>query len=137
MLETIVGFINHFQTEMVTLSPPQMHALLNHLCTRQDGGQALLNAIHQGETLTRPESFLQNGPSQLVLDFYLALPDHQINIQWESMALSCFKIEVDNAAAVLRTQMVNVCSNLALMLNFKLRSKELLASTSPRERMPS
>ena len=67
---------------------------------------------------TRPESFLQNGPSQLLLDFYSALPDHQINIHQESIALSCFKVEVDNAVAVLKAQMVNVCSNSALMLNF-------------------
>ena len=119
LLETIGGFVNHFQMEMATLSPPQMHTLLNHLCTRWDGGQALLNAIHWGEMSTIPESFLQNGPSQLLLDFYLALPDHQINIQWESMALSHFEIEVNNAAAILRTWMVNMCLNPALMLNFK------------------
>ena len=74
--------------KMATLSPPQIHAHLDHLRTRQGGGQALLGAICQGEMLTRLESFLQNGPSQLLLDFYLALPDHQINIQWELMALT-------------------------------------------------
>ena len=35
------------------------------------------------------------------------------------MALSRFEVKVNNAAAVLKTQMVNVCSNPALMLNFK------------------
>ena len=80
----------------------------------------MLDAIHQGEMSTRPESFLQNGPSQLLLAFYSALPDHQINIHWESMALSCFKVKVNNATAVLKTHMVNVCSNPALMLNFML-----------------
>ena len=83
---------------MATLSPPQMHALFDHLHTIWGGGQALFDVIHQGETSTRPESFLQNGPSQLLLDFYLALPDHQINIHQELTALSCFEIEVDNAA---------------------------------------
>ena len=106
LLETVGSFVDHFQSEMATLSPLQMHALLNHLRTRWDGGQALLDAIHQGETSTRPESFLQNGPSQLLLDFYSALPDHQINIQWESTALFHFEIEVDNTATVLRARMM-------------------------------
>ena len=38
LLEAVGGFIDQFQTEMTTLSPPQMHALLNHLCTQQGGG---------------------------------------------------------------------------------------------------
>ena len=80
LLEVIGGFIDQFQTEMATLSPPQMHALLDHLHTRWCGGQALLDAICWGEMSTRPESFLQNGPSQLLLNFYSSLPDHQINI---------------------------------------------------------
>ena len=37
LLEAIGGFIDQFQTEMTTLSPPQMQALLDHLCTRQGG----------------------------------------------------------------------------------------------------
>ena len=61
LLETVGGFVDHFQSEMATLSPPQMHALLDHLQVRC-GGQALLDTIWRGETLTRPESFLQNGP---------------------------------------------------------------------------
>ena len=52
LLETVASFINHFQMEMVTLPPPQMHALLDHLCTRWAGGQVLLDAIHQGNTST-------------------------------------------------------------------------------------
>ena len=28
LLETIAGFIDHFQKEMITLSPPQMHCCL-------------------------------------------------------------------------------------------------------------
>ena len=63
LLETIGGFVDHFQSEITTLSPPQMHALLDHLWNRHGGGQALLDAIWRGETSTRPESFLQNSPS--------------------------------------------------------------------------
>ena len=66
LLETVASFVNHFQMKMVTLSPPQMHALLNHLCTRRAGGQALLDTIHQGYMSTQPESFLNKGPSHLV-----------------------------------------------------------------------
>ena len=64
LLETVSSFVDQFQLEMTNLLPPQIHTLLDHLCTRQGGGQALLDAIHQGETSTRLESFLQNGPSQ-------------------------------------------------------------------------
>ena len=52
------------------------------------------------------------------MDFYKALPDHQINIHWELIALSHFEVKVDNAAAVLKVWMVNICFNPALMLNF-------------------
>ena len=52
LLETIGSIVDHFQSEMTTLSPPQMHTLLDHLWTRCGGGQALLNAIRRGETST-------------------------------------------------------------------------------------
>ena len=103
LLETISRFVHHFRSEMTTLSPPQMHAVLNHLWTRHGGGQALLDAIRRGETSTRPESFLQASPSQLLQDFFNSLPDHQIDIQKDSTALSHLEIEVDNAAITLRT----------------------------------
>ena len=80
LLKTISGFVDHFQSEMTTLSPPQMHVLLDHLWTRHGSGQALLDAIQRGETSTQPESFLQNSPSQLLQDFFNSLPDDQINI---------------------------------------------------------
>ena len=96
-----------------------MHTLLDHLWTRCGGGQALLDAIQRGETSTQPESFLQNDPSQLLQDFFDSLPDHQIDIQKDSTALSHFEIKVDNAAVILKTQLTDVCFNPALMLNFK------------------
>ena len=37
LLETVASFVDHFQMEMVTLSPPQMHAPLDHLHTRWAG----------------------------------------------------------------------------------------------------
>ena len=33
LLEAIGGFIDQFQTELTTLSPPQIHTLLDHLRT--------------------------------------------------------------------------------------------------------
>ena len=50
LLETIAGFIDHFKMEMITLSPPQMYALLDHLHARWAGGQALLDAIRCSNT---------------------------------------------------------------------------------------
>ena len=87
--------------EMVTLSPPQVHALLDHLRTRQAGGQVLLDAIHQGNTSTRPESFLDKGPSHLFQSFFDALPDHQVTIKKVSTVPTQLEVKVDNAATVL------------------------------------
>ena len=99
LLETIAGFVDHFQMEMITLSPPQMHALLDHLCTRWAGGQALLDAIRCGNTSTRSESFLDKGPSNLLQSFFDSLPDHQVGIKRGSTALTQIEIEVNSAAA--------------------------------------
>ena len=119
VLKTIGSFVDHLQSEMTTLSPSQMHSLLDHLWTRHGGSQALLDAIRRGETSTQPESFLQNGPSQLLQDFFDSLPNHQIDIQKDSTALSHLEIKVDNTAITLQTRLTEVCSNSALMLNFK------------------
>ena len=101
LLETVASFIDHFQTEMVTLSPPQMHALLDHLCTRWAGGQAMLDAIHQGNTWTRPESFLDKGPSHLLWSLIDALPDHQVTVQKGSTVPTQLEVEVNNVATAL------------------------------------
>ena len=57
LLKTIAGFIDHFQTEMITLSPPQMHALLDHLCTRWAGRHAQLDAIRCGQYINLARVF--------------------------------------------------------------------------------
>ena len=80
-----------------------MHAHFDRLWTICGGGQALLDAIQRGEISTRPESFLQNSPSQLLQDFFDSLLDHQINIQKGSTALSHFETKVDNAPVALKT----------------------------------
>ena len=100
-LETVASFVNHFQMQMVTLSPPQMHALLDHLQTRWAGGQALFDAIHQGNTSTRPESFLDKGPSHLLQSFFDALPDHQVTVQKGSTVPTQLEVKVNNTATAL------------------------------------
>ena len=93
--------MDHFQTEMITLSPPQMHALLDHLHTRWAGGQALLDVIRCGNTSAQPESFLDKGPSHLLQSFFDSLPDHQVDIKRGSTALSQIEVEVNSTVATL------------------------------------
>ena len=101
LLETMAGFIDHFQMEMITLSPPQMHAPLDHLCARWAGGQALLDVIRHSNTLTQPESFLDKGPSHLLQSSFDSLPDHQVDIKRVSTALTQIEVEINSAAAAL------------------------------------
>ena len=119
LLKTIAGVMDHFQTEMITLSPTQMHALLDHLCARWAGGQALLDAIRCGNTSTQPESFLNKGPSHLLQSFFDSLPDHQADIKRDSTALTQIEVEVNSTAAALRACMTGVCADPALTLNLE------------------
>ena len=96
-----------------------MHALLDHLCTRWAGGQALLDAIRCDNTSTWPESFLDKGPTHLLQSFFDSLPDHQVDIKKGLTALTQIEIEVNNAAAALQTHMTDVCASPTLMLNFE------------------
>ena len=118
LLKTIAGFIDHFQMEMITLSP-QMHALLDHLHARWAGGQALLDAIRCSNTSTRPESFVDKGPSHLLQSFFDSLPDHQVDINSGSTALTQIEEEVNSTAAALRACMTDVCADPTLMLNLE------------------
>ena len=56
ILEAIANFVDNFHIEVTTLSAPQVHALLNHMCARHAGSHSFLAAIQWGTTLTRPES---------------------------------------------------------------------------------
>ena len=105
--------------EMVTISPPQMHALLVHLCTRWAGGQALLDAIHQGNMSTRPESFLDKGLSHLLQSFFNALPDHQVTIKKGSTVPTQLEVKVNNAATAFPTCVTDICADPTLMMNLK------------------
>ena len=77
ILKAIANFANNFHIEVTTLSAPQVRALPNHMHARHAGRHSFLAAIQRGTTLTRPESFLQNGPTQLLQSFFDRLPDHQ------------------------------------------------------------
>ena len=119
LLETVARFVNHFQMEMVTLSPPQMHALIDHLHTRWAGGQALLDAIHRGNTSTQPESFLDKCPSNLLQSFFDALPDHQVTTKKGSTVPTQLEVKVNNAATALQTCVTDICADPTLMLNLE------------------
>ena len=104
---------------MTNLSAPQVHALLDHMHARHAGSHSFLAAIRQGTTLTRPESFLQRGPTQLLQFFFDRLPDHQTDIERGSTHPTQLESEVDHFSKALQTRMVNTTSDPALMLNFK------------------
>ena len=59
ILKAIANFIDNFHIEVTTLSAPQVHALLDHMCARCAGSHSFLAAIQQGMTLTRPVFFVE------------------------------------------------------------------------------
>ena len=85
---------------------------------RHAGSHSFLAAVQHSTTLMRPESFLQNGPTQLLQSFFDRLPDHQTDIERGSSHPTQMEMEVDHFSKVLRTCLVDVTSNPALMLNF-------------------
>ena len=86
---------------MTTLSAPQVHALLDHMHARCAGSHSFLAAVWHGTTLMRPESFLQNGPTQLLQSFFDRLPDHQTDIERGSSHPTQIEMEVDHFSKVL------------------------------------
>ena len=110
---------NNFHIEATTLSAPQVHTLLDHMCARCAGSHSFLAAIQWGKTLTRPESSLWNGPTQLLQSFFDRLPDHQTDIERGSTHPTQLESEVNYFSKELQTHMVDVTSNPALMLDFK------------------
>ena len=119
ILEVIANFVNNFHIKVTTLSAPQVHALLNHMHARHAGSHSSLAAIWWGTTLTRSESFLQNGPMQLLQSFFDRLPHHQTDIKRGSTHPTQMESEVNHFSKVLQTHMVNVTSDPAPMIDFK------------------
>ena len=118
ILEVIANFVDNFHIKVTTLSAPQVSALLDHMCARHDGSCSFLAAIRRGTALTIPESFLWNGPTQLLQSFD-RLPDHQTNIKRGSTCPTEMENEVNHFSKALQTCMVDVTSDPALILNFK------------------
>ena len=85
---------------------------------RHAGSHSFLAAVQQGTILTRPESFLWNGPTQLLKSFFNRLPDHQIDIERGSTHPTQLEMEVDHFSKVLQTHLVDITSNPTLMLDF-------------------
>ena len=94
--------------------------------TRCAGSHSFLAAVWWGTTLMRPESFLQNGPTQLLQSFFKRLPDHQTDIERGSTHPTQLEIEVDHFNKVLQTHLVDVTSDPALMLDFRCGIKSIL-----------
>ena len=101
---------------MTTLSAPQVCALLDHMHAKCAGSHSFLAAVWCGTTLMRPESFLWNGPSQLLQSFFDRLPDHQTDIERGSTHPTQIEMEVDHFSKVLQTHLADVTSNPALDL---------------------
>ena len=78
-----------------------MHTLLDHLCARWAGGQALLDVFRHSNTSTQPESFLDKDPSYLLQSFFDSLPDHQVYIKRGSTALTQIEVEVNSTVTAL------------------------------------
>ena len=81
----------------------------------------------------RPQSILWNGPSQLPQSFFDRLPDHQTDIERGSTHPTQLEIEVDHFSKVLQTCLVDVTSDLALMLDFRCGIKNIPTINLTRE----
>ena len=125
ILEAIANFIDNFYIIMTTLSAPRVCALLDHMHARYAGSHSFLAAVWQGTTFMRPESFLQNGPTQLLQFFFDRLPNHKTDIERGSTHPTQLEMEVDHFSQVLRTHLVDVISNQALMLDFRCGIKDV------------
>ena len=101
ILETIANFVDNFHIEVTALSAPQVHALLDHMHVRCAGSHSFMAAVRWSTTLTRPESFLRNGPTQLLQSFFDRFPDHQTDIERGSTHPTQLEIKVDHFSKVL------------------------------------
>ena len=104
ILEAIAGFVDNFHIEVMTLSAPQVHALLDYMHAHHAGSNSFLAAIKWGTTSVRLESFLSD--SQMSLARGLKQPTK-------------LEQEVNKFATALWTHIVHMASDPALMLNFK------------------
>ena len=98
LLEVIANFTDNSHITITTLSAPQVHALLDHMCARCMSSHSFLSAVKHSTSL---ESFLKNGPSKLFQSFFARLPD--IKLTWKEV-LPCstdLETEVSHFSKVL------------------------------------
>ena len=125
ILKAIANFVNNFHIKVTTLLAPQVHVLLDHMCARCAGSHSFLATVQQGTALTRPESFLWNGPTQLLQSFFDRLPDHQTDIERSSTHPIQLESKVDHFSKALCTHTVDVTLDPALMFDFKSGIKKI------------
>ena len=125
ILKVIANLVDTFHIKVTTLSAPQVHALVDHMCARCAGSHSFLAAIRWGTKLTRPESFLQSGPTQL-LESFDRLPGHQTDIKRGLVYPIQLEGKIDHFSKALQTHMVDSTSVPALMLNFKSKIRGIL-----------
>ena len=101
ILEAIANFVDNFHIKVITLSAPQVCILLDHMHARHAGSHTFLATVWWDTTLMRPESFLWNGPTQLLQSFFDRLPDHQTDIERGSTHPTQLEIKVDHFSKVL------------------------------------
>ena len=114
LLEVIANFMDNFLITVTMLSAPQVHALLDHMCARHAGSHSFLAAIRRGTTLHTHS-----------LTFFNRLPDHQINIERGSTHPMDVEMEVSHFSRILQTDLVDMTSNPALMLDFNCGVKDV------------
>ena len=119
ILKAIANFVDNVHIKVTSLSAPQVHALFDHMHAGHAGSHSFLAAIQQGTTLTRPEPFLQNGPTQLLQSFFDRLPDPQTDIERVPPIQHIWRTR----STIEHACMVDITSNPALMLDLKNRIK--------------
>ena len=125
ILKAIASFIDNSHIKVTTLSAPQVHALLDHMCARHAGSHSFLTVMKRGTTSARPESFLERGLTHLLQSFLDRLPDHRADINRGSTHPTQLESEVDQIRQDLQAHMINIASNPALMLNFKSEVRDV------------
>ena len=100
LLEAIANFTDNFPITVTMLSAHQVCALLDHMHAMHAGSHSFLAAVRHGTTLTRTEFFLENGPAKLLQSFFDRLPDHQIDIEGDSIHPTDLEMEVNHFSSV-------------------------------------
>ena len=126
ILEAIAGFIDNCHVEVTTLLAPQVHALLDHMHAHWAGSNSFLDAVKQGTSAVRPESYLSGGPYQLLQSFFNGLPDSQAHLTRGSRQPTELEEVVITFKAALQTCTTDATADLHSCLTSSVGCKELL-----------